>query len=134
VDEYPDPEAALIDRSDAALIDRKMRAQVRLSPEQRADLARWRAGEVIFVRVTEFAEFDAGEGPQRWEDTPQGPYAVPVGVSATSTLLDLVENSEGGSLLGELGISGLAVSRWEFAAAPRRIDVDDAVTRRLTLD
>jgi hypothetical protein len=38
------------------------------------------------------------------------------------------------ALLAELGISGMSPSRFEFAAAPRRIDVAPALARRLTLD
>jgi hypothetical protein len=49
--------------------------------------------------------------------------------------LDLAENqSRLENLLADLGISGLEVSRFEFAAAPRRIDVDPALAGRLTLD
>jgi hypothetical protein len=106
-----------------------------LSPEQRADLAGGRAGEVVFVRVTAFVEFDRGAGLERWEETPQGPFAVEARGSATSALLDLVEGqSLLTNLLADLGISGMAVSRFQFAAAPRRIDVDPAIAGRLTLD
>jgi hypothetical protein len=104
-----------------------------LSPEQRADLAGWRAGAVAFVRLTSFAEFDYGSGVQRWEGTHQGPYAIPTTGSATSTLLALVDSVDE-PLLADFGIGDISVSRFEFHAAPRRIEVDPALATRLTLD
>jgi hypothetical protein len=126
LDEHPNHEAALLEQVG--------RHGMRLSPEQRADLACGRTGEVVFVRVTPFAEFDAGDGLERWEATPRGPFAVELDQSATSRLLDLVENSDILELLADLGISGMAVSRLQFAAAPRRIDLDPALAGRLKLD
>jgi hypothetical protein len=125
VDEHPDPERALADVA-ARLGDR-------LSPETRLDIARWRAGEVAFVRLTPFAEFDDGSGPRRWDGTPQGPYAVPLTQSATSTLLSRVEMVPS-DLLAELGISDMNVSRFAFRAAPRRIDVEPNLAEILVLD
>jgi hypothetical protein len=127
LDEYPSHEEALLEET---------RAFGRhLSPEERADLARARTGEVVFVRATAFVEFDAGEGRQRWEETPQGPFAVGVRESATSALLGIVEsNPVFWNLLADFGISGMAVSRFQFAAAPRRIDVDPGLAARLRLD
>jgi hypothetical protein len=41
-----------------------------LTPEDRAHIARWRAGEVMFVELTAFAEFDDGTGiEQTWNGT-----------------------------------------------------------------
>jgi hypothetical protein len=125
VDVHPDPEEALIEAAGAF--------GGYPSPEQRADLAHWRAGELAFVRLTSFAEFDDGSGVQRWEGTPQGPYAVSVAEPATSTLLDLVDSVDE-PLLADFGISGMSVSRFAFHAAPRRIDIDPALVSRLTLD
>jgi hypothetical protein len=124
VDEHPSPEAGLLEQANAF--------GTPLSPEQRADVASWRAGEAVFVRVTSFAEFDDGHGAQRWEGTPQGPYAVSLRRSATSTLLGLVDHAE--ELLADFGIAGLRVSRFHFHAAPRRIDVDPDLAGRLQLD
>ena len=127
LDEYPGHEGALVEQVG--------RFGKHLSPEQRSDLVRARAGEIVFVRVTAFVEFDRGAGPERWEETPQGPYAVEVQGSATSALLHLAENqSLLTNLLADLGISGMAVSRFEFEAAPRRVDVDHGLADRLTLD
>ena len=102
-------------------------------PEQPVDLVRWRAGQVAFVRLTSFVEFDDGSGVRRWEGTAQGPHAVSLAGSATSRLLELVETMPD-LLLAELGISGLSASRFDFHAAPRRIDVDPGLAKRLTLD
>ncbi len=105
----------------------------RLSTDQREELARARAGELLFVRMTAFVEFDRGQGAERWEGTPQGPWPVPLGRSATSALLRLVEDDLGG-LEADLGISGLHVARFDYHAAPRRIDVAPELARRLVLD
>lgn len=102
-------------------------------PEQPVDLVRWRAGQVAFVRLTSFVEFDDGSGVRRWEGTPQGPHAVALAGSATSRLLELVDSMPD-LLLADLGISGMSASRFDFHAAPRRIDVDPALATRLTLD
>jgi hypothetical protein len=119
VDEYPDPEPI------ARALDR-------------GDLERWRAGDSLFVRLTWFVEFDDDSGRhQRWEGTPQGPYAVPVGSSATSDLLALIDDRRRdflGDLRGDFGMGGIKVSRFAFEAAPRRIDVDPRLAHRLTLD
>src|SRR4051794_693410 len=64
VDTYPDPERAIEEA--AATLGRH------LSPETRAEIVGWRAGDLVFVRLTPFVEFDDGSGPARWEGTPQG--------------------------------------------------------------
>ena len=58
------------------------------------------------MRSTAFVEFDAGDGVDRWEDTPQGSHPVPLGEPATSVLLEIIENHPG-LLLTDLGISGM---------------------------
>jgi hypothetical protein len=127
LDEYPDHEAALFEQVH--------RHGTHLSPEERGDIARARTGEVVFLRATAFVEFDRGAGAERWEDTPQGPFAVAARESATSVLLEIVERNPGlENLLGDFGISGLPVSRFQFAAAPRRIDIDLALAGHLKLD
>jgi hypothetical protein len=91
------------------------------------------AADVVLVRSTAFVEFDAGDGPQRWEATPQGPFEVSTAESATSALLAITDK-EPGDLLGELGIAGMKPARFEYRAAPRRIDVDPGLAGRLVLD
>jgi hypothetical protein len=76
-------------------------------------------------------EFDAGDGVHRWTGTPQGPYGVPLGTDATSLLLERASDLD--DLLADLGISGLAVRRFDFYAAPRRIELDDALREKLKL-
>jgi hypothetical protein len=133
--------------SEVAVLGTGVRVDEYLGPESlargmslvdRGDLERWRAGESLFVRLTWFVEFDDDSGRnQRWEGTPQGPYAVPVGSSATSALLGLIDDHGRdflGDLRGDFGIGGIKVSRFAFEAAPRRIDVDSGLARRLTLD
>ena len=62
----------------------------------------------VLVRATQFVEFDAGEGVQRWEESRRP--------------------------LADLGIAGLKVSRFEYRSAPQRIDVDPGLAERLILD
>jgi hypothetical protein len=127
VEEHPDPESWLQD----AWRDLGVRA----TPEERSDLARWRAGDVVFVRTTSFVEFDDGSGPKVWEDTPQGPTPVEVSSSATTALLVIVEAQDQRlNLLADLGISDMRVSRFDFEAAARRIEIAPALRARLTLD
>jgi hypothetical protein len=127
VDEHADPEPELLEAARAF--------GEHLSPEDRAELARWRAGELVYVRITSFVEFDDGSGVQRWDETPQGPYPLPLGESATSALLNSIEDSDQrDNHLADFGINEIPVSRFEFEAAPRRIDVDPPLAARLTLD
>jgi hypothetical protein len=83
------------------------------------------------VTATAFVEFDDGSGVTRWTGTPQGPYAVPLGTDATSLLMELAASPD--DLLGDLGIADYKVSRFDFLAAPRRIDLGDGLRDRLTL-
>jgi hypothetical protein len=101
------------------------------TPERHAELAAWRRGEMVFVTGTAFVEFNAGNGTMRWTGTPQGPFAVPLGVDVTSALLELAEYPD--DLLADLGIAGFKVSRFDFRAAPRRLELSDALRHKLTL-
>src|SRR3954470_7222115 len=90
-----------------------------MSVEDRGELARWRAGEIVFVQLTPFVEFDDGHRPQRWEGTPQGPYPLPTVGSATTPLLHLIDDharDDLGNLLGDFGIAEIKVSRFAFEA------------------
>jgi CheY-like chemotaxis protein len=78
-------------------------------------------------------EFDDGSGVRQWEGTPQGPHAVSLAGPATSRLLELIENMPD-LLLADLRMNGMSASRLDFHAAPRRIDVDPALSARLVLD
>jgi hypothetical protein len=124
VDEYPDPEQALAEAR--GVFSRN------LSHEERADLAAWKSGALIFIRTTAFVEFDAGDGPDRWDGTPQGPSAIDLDQPATSAVLQLVEHSD--DMIAEFGINGMSVSRIDLYAGPRRIEIDDSLSRRLTWD
>jgi hypothetical protein len=125
IDTYPDPDDEI---SEAAAT-----FGLHLSPETRGDLARWRAGELEFVRLTPFVEFDRGSGPERWEGTPQGPLAVPLRERATSTLLGHA-TSLPNDMLADLRIYDLKVSRFAYSAAPHRIDLDPDLADKLLLD
>jgi hypothetical protein len=125
IDSHPAPERSLAQA--ASTFGRH------LSPQDRADIAQWRAGEAAFVRLTPFVEFDDGCGQERWEGTPQGPYAISLTRPATSTLLNLVETLPG-DLMADLGISELHASRFAVRAAPRRIDLEPGLAEVLRLD
>jgi hypothetical protein len=125
IDTHPDPERAIAVA--AAAFGRQ------LSPETRADLARWHAGDLEFVRLTPFVEFDDGSGRTRWEGTPQGPRAVPLGEPATSTLLGHIELLPN-DMSADLGISNLKVTRFAYSAAPRRVDLETNLAAKLLLD
>ena len=102
-----------------------------LTPERRGERAAWQRGELIYATVTAFVEFDVGSDDMRWTGTPQGPYSVPLGTDATSLLMDLAAYPD--DLLADLGISGYKVSRFDFLAAPRRVELDDELRDQLTL-
>ncbi|MDO8187339.1 hypothetical protein Q5424_12960 [Conexibacter sp. JD483] len=105
-----------------------------LTPEARQELDAWRAGEVVLLTCVAFAEVDAGSGRQRFTGQPSGPHAVPTHRSATADLLGFIDGSAADDLLAALGIHGIKVSRFDYYAAPHRIEVGDVVRRRLTLD
>lgn len=104
-----------------------------LTPDARAAIAAWRAGELLLLTCAAFAEIDDGGGVRRWGGPSKGPHTVPTHGSATATLLGLVER-HGDDLLAALGINGLRISRFDFHAAPRRIELDESIRRRLRLD
>ena len=56
---------------------------------------------------------------------------VPLSAAATSLLLDLADRPE--DLLDQFGIAGYKVRRFDFYAAPRRIELADGLRERLTL-
>jgi hypothetical protein len=101
------------------------------TPEGRGERAAWQRGELVFVTATAFVEFDAGDGAQRWIGTPQGPFAVDLGTDATSLLLAIAEQPD--DLLADLGIAGYNVLRFDFNAAPRRLELGDSLREKLSL-
>ncbi|ADB48799.1 hypothetical protein [Conexibacter woesei] len=104
-----------------------------LTPEARQAIDAWRAGDALLLTHAAFAEIDDGHGVRRWGGPPQGPHPVPTHGSATATLLGLAVGY-GEDLLPALGINGLTISRFDFHAAPRRIELDESIRRRLRLD
>ncbi len=83
-----------------------------------------------FVRLT---PFDRGSGLERWEGTPQGPWAVALRERATSTLLGHA-NSLPNDMLADLRTYDLNVSRFAYSAAPHRIDLEPDLADKLLLD
>jgi hypothetical protein len=114
------------DESGPALADRPG-----MTPERRAERAAWQRGELLFVTAAAFVEFDDGSGVTRWTGTPQGPFAVPLGTDATSLLMELAAYPD--DLLPDLGIADYKLSRFDFFAAPRRVELGEGLRDRLTL-
>jgi len=90
-------------------------------------------GTKALVTLTAFVEFDGYGERKRWTGGPQGPMPLPSDGSTTTALLHLVRDFEE-DLLPDLGIAGLRTSRFDFYAAPRRIEVAPSLRERLTLD
>ena len=101
------------------------------TPERRDERAAWARGDLIFVTATAFVEFDAGDGATRWTGTPQGPFAVPLETDATSLLMVLAGHPD--DLLANLRAASFKVSRFDYFAAPRRVELADGLRDRLTL-
>lgn len=94
-----------------------------------------RAESAVLVRAYAFVDFDRGDGPTRWTGTPQGVIALPVNASATSAILDLVESPpQVSDLFPDLRMSDIPVGRFDFYAAPARIELDPGLASRLILD
>lgn len=106
-----------------------------LTEEARAALAQASQGHVVLLISAAFADVDPqdGSGVRRWRLAPQGPHQISTAGSATAALLSLVEH-DSEDLLAALRMQGLAISRFDFYAAPHRFEVDEGVRRLLTLD
>jgi hypothetical protein len=121
-EEPPDPVGAYVDRTGV------------LTLEARHALEQWQQGEVVLLTCAAFAEVDDGHGKRRFTGPSTGPHAIPIGRSATGALLAFVDGNASDDLLAALAIHGVKVSRFDYYAAPHRIELDDIVRRRLTLD
>lgn len=104
-----------------------------LTSDLHQQLAAWQAGEALLLTHTAFVEFDDGTQVHRWTGTPQGPFPISTKTSATTELLRRAADWQE-DLIDELGISGYEVARFDFYAAPRRIDLADELRNRLLLD
>jgi hypothetical protein len=102
-----------------------------MTPERRGERVAWQRGELLFVTATAFVEFDDGSGITRWTGTPQGQFAVRLGTDAASLLMDFAAYPD--DLLSDLGSADYKVSRFDFFAAPRRVELGDGLRDRLTL-
>ena len=97
------------------------------------DEAAVKAGAVP-VTVEAFVEFDAGDGYVRWSLD----YAAAVVLleeNHTSALLRAatMDNFANDHPVAELGINGMAASRWQAAAAPHRLELDPDLAAKLTI-
>lgn len=104
-----------------------------LTPGLRQQIAAWEAGEVLMLAHTAFVEFEEGGEVHRWTGTPQGPFPISTRTSATTELFARAADWQE-DLLADLGISGYKVARFDFYAAPRRIDLADDLRVRLVLE
>ena len=90
-------------------------------------------GEVYVVSQT-FVDFRDGDVQERWVSAEHHGHRVSVVDDATMDLLELARETEYEGLidlLGDMGIAGLAVSRWGLMSAPRRIELAPELEARL---
>ncbi|WP_028065778.1 hypothetical protein [Solirubrobacter soli] len=81
-----------------------------------------------------FVDFEDPTGNQRWVGAEHHGHRVPRSRDATLELLNFADEVVGEGLvdlLGDMGIAGLAVSRWDLMSAPRRIDLDPKLEAQL---
>jgi hypothetical protein len=84
------------------------------------------ADDAVFVVSQTFVDFDNGAGQQRWVSSEHHGLQVRAREDATIRLLELAREtaSEGLiDLLGDMGIAGLRISRWQLMSAPHRIEL-----------
>jgi hypothetical protein len=109
----------------------ELAAPFSLTPEDRAIRQRVERGEVIEVRAQEFVDFETGEGRVRWRG---GSLGLPIDVTRDPTveLLALAQGDvrENGPF-GDLRRSGFDVTRWEYYAAPHRLELSEHLRERL---
>ena len=82
--------------------------------------------EGVFVVSQTFAIFDDGTGLQRWVSYEHHGLQIGTSEDATMQLLALAEETapEGViDLLGDMGIAGLGISRWQLMSAPHRVEL-----------
>jgi hypothetical protein len=87
-----------------------------------------------YVVSQAFVDFTADGRQQRWVGAEHHGESISLGTSATEDLLRLAnETAEEGliGLLGDMGIEGLRVSRWQLFSASRRIDLAPELETRL---
>jgi hypothetical protein len=89
--------------------------------------------EGVLVVAQAFAEFTAEGRAQRWTSMEHHGHEVPVERDATMELLRIARATDEDviDLLGDMGIAGLPVTRWALLSAPRRIELEPALERRL---
>ena len=90
--------------------------------------------EVLVVSQA-FVEFADDGAEQRWVSFEVHGHAVPTGRNPTTELLRIAEETvaEGGlvDLLGDMGIAGFRVPRWDLVSAPHRIELERGLEQRL---
>lgn len=90
-------------------------------------------GELYVVART-FVDFDDGRGRQRWGGAEHHGLRVSLADDATIDLLALAREAEDEGLielLADMGIAGLAVTRWALMSAPRRYELAPELFARL---
>lgn len=103
----------------------------RMTPEDRLIRARVKRGEMIEVRAQEFVDFETADGRMRFRGSSFG-SAIDVTTDPTIELLELGQ--------GEVRLNGpfsdlrrcdFDVTRWEYYAAPHRLELSDRLRERL---
>src|SRR5256885_7311209 len=90
------------------------------------------AGEVVYVDAGTFAELEVDGGLERIGGAQSLGNEVALGRDPTSRLLEIAEMArEVGDALSHLRIAGFKISRWEFYAAPSRLELEAELAARL---
>jgi len=87
----------------------------------------------VYVVGHAFVDFQERDAVERWASAEHHGQSVSVTEDATMDLLKLAEDAAEGfiDLLGDMGIAGLPISRWELMSAPRRIELTSELQARL---
>jgi hypothetical protein len=93
-----------------------------------------RRGDTLLVDAQSFVEYRDGDGWERMGGSVAGPDEVDVTVDPTKRLLEIAHESREWhlpDLLGDLRRNGVLVSRWDFYAAPFRIELSKELQARV---
>lgn len=117
--------------------DNDLRAEIEaeLTLQQRADRAAHERGEVVLVCWHVFADLEGDGRRFRMGGSFGGEYLVPLDQDPTSALLEIAERGRDsgnlGCLFGDLKIGDSDVTRFEFRAAPSKIELSAHLHRAL---
>jgi len=91
------------------------------------------ADDEVYVVAEAFVEFSEDGKADRWTSYEHHGHVVPLDRDATLELLRAVDEASGDliELLSDMRIADMAVSRWQIMSAPRRIELEPELERRI---